>query len=63
MLFQILKSPPPQNLDFHFDLNVKNLDRVVPETPPTLIWRNSDLTGFSLMMASLSRTGKIEDYH
>ena len=25
--------PPPQNLDFHFDLHVKNLDRAVPETP------------------------------
>ena len=36
MLFQILNPPPPpQNLDLHFDLHVKNLDRVVPETPRT----------------------------
>ena len=32
LLFQILNHPP-QNLDLHIDLHVKNLDRVVPETP------------------------------
>ena len=52
LLFQILNPPPPQNLDLQFDLHVKNLDWVVPETPPP-IWRNPDLTGFSLMTASL----------
>ena len=38
LLFQIL-NPPPQNLDLHFDLHVKNLDRVVPETPRPPLFR------------------------
>jgi hypothetical protein len=40
--------PPTQNLDLNLYLHVKNLEQVVPETPspPPLIWRNPDLTGF-----------------
>ena len=37
---------------WNFDLHVKDLHRVVPETPPPF-WRIPDRTGFSLMMASL----------
>ena len=38
---------------WNFKSHVKNLDRVASETPTPPNWRNPDLTGFSLMMASL----------